>query len=374
MVSTPTVIDMKFLTLLFPLLLAGCGSSPEVMKDVQGNEIPEPFKDAGGTASSTDIARFLGGRPVQHGAQLSQLQQTLEYRAFSNDMLVRWKTRTTRRIAAQNEWQAANIAPLTGSAHTVVYPFGGPDLLYVMSMFPRSSRYVLLGLEPAGAYPDLEHASPGSVIGSLGRHAKSMETELMYGYFITKDMRAELSNGALQGVTPILLASLGLMNATVNSVQSTSAGGKSAVEIDFTLPQWGRKSVIYVSGDLSNSGFGGSYQSWLSSAGSGSIAYFKAASYLMQESGFSGIRNWVLGNCRAVVQDDSGIPYSAYDKQKWDMHLFGNYYGPIELFANHGQSDLRAAYAAAGPVPGLNFGSGYQMIPSRANLMVATRR
>ncbi len=33
-----------------------------------------------------------------------------------------------------------------------------------------------------------------------------------------------------------------------------------------------------------------------------------------------------------------------------------------------------AAYKAAGPQPGLSFGSGYQMKESAANLMVAVRK
>jgi hypothetical protein len=164
------------------------------------------------------------------------------------------------------------------------------------------------------------------------------------------------------------------MQARIAGIQNTSAGGNPAVQIDFTLPGYGRKSVTYVSGDLSNGGFRGNYEAWLSSVGSGSVAYFKAASYLMQDSGFSAAKSWVLGNCRAVVQDDSGIPYKSFDPQQWDIHLFGQYTAPIEFFARHSQPDLRAAYAAAGPVPGIPFGSGYQMKGADANLMIAVRR
>ncbi|MES2440309.1 MAG: hypothetical protein V4584_14665 [Verrucomicrobiota bacterium] len=365
---------MKLLLVLLPLLLAACASKPEVKKDANGNEIPEPFVEVGGKAGPTDIARFLAGRPVHEGAALSRLQLDRSYQAFSKDTLLKWKYKTSRRIAAQNEWQAAHIDPLIGSPRTVVYPFGGPDLLYAMSVFPESTRYILLGLEPAGNLPDLENTDPGSVLGSLPRHAKSIETQLLHGYFITKDMKTDFSNGALQGVAPVLLSSLGLMNATINGVQSVGAGGYPAIEIDFTLPGRGRKSVVYVSGDLSNRGFNGAYASWLSSSASGSTAYFKAASYLMQDGSFTSIRSWVLSNCKAVVQDDSGIPYAAYDKAAWDIHLFGNYDAPIEFFAKHAQSDLKAAYDAGGPFADLTFGSGYQMTPSRANLMVAVRK
>ncbi len=164
------------------------------------------------------------------------------------------------------------------------------------------------------------------------------------------------------------------MDATINGVRSVGAGNYPAIEIDFTVPGRGRKSVIYVSGDLSNRGFSGAYASWLSSAASGSAAYFKAASYLMQDASFTSIRSWILSNCKAVVQDDSGIPYAAYDPQAWDIHLFGNYEAPIDFFAKHAQPDLKIAYDTGGPYSDLPFGSGYQMVPSKANLMVAIRK
>jgi len=366
---------MKYLlAALFPLLLASCASKPEVKRDANGNEIPEPFTEVGGQAEPTDIARFLAGRPVRHGAVLSRMQTGPDYQMFSRDTLQKWKFRTSKRVAAQNAWNRANIKPVIGSPGTLLYPFGGPDLLYAMAMFPDSDRYILLGLEPAGGLPPLESSEPGQVYGALPRHAKSLETQLLHGYFITKDMKTDFSNGPLQGVTPVLLSALGLMEAEISNIQSISAGGNPAVQIDFTLPGWGRKSMVYVSGDLSNGGFKGGYESWLSSTASGSVAYFKAASYLMQDGGFSSAKNWVLSNCRSVVQDDSGIPYAAFDQTRWDIRFFGSYTSPIDFFAKHAQADLKAAYAAGGPYTDLPFGSGYQMSAGKGNLLIAVHK
>ena len=365
---------MKYLLLFVPILLAACASKPVVNRDELGNEIPEPFEIVEGAPTYTDIARFLGGRPVRYGANLSRMQQTADYKMYSQDTLQKWNLRTKNRVAAQNQWQAFNIRPQIGAPRTVVYPFGGPDLLYAMSMFPASSQYVLLGLEPVGNVPDLENTAPETVFSSLPRHAAAIKTQLLYGYFITKDMKTDFSNGALQGVVPVMLSALGLMEATVTDVQAINAGGNPGVQIDFVLPGRGRKSVVYVSGDLSNRGFPGAYESWLTSTAKGSVAYFKAASYLMQDSAFSGVRGWVLAHSNGVVQDDSGIPYKAFDPQVWDIRLFGGYTAPISFFSNHRQPDLAAAYAAAGELPGIPFGSGYQMKGSDANLMVVSRR
>ncbi|MGC4014074.1 MAG: hypothetical protein QM755_06075 [Luteolibacter sp.] len=359
--------------LLLALALSGCSPAPvktTTPGDPAASEPPPVFAPVSGTGDANDVALFLAGKPVHHGAALAQMQMTANYKSYSDDMRYRWRYYASRRTYKQSTWSDANLAPTIGSPNTLLYPFGGPDLLHAIGMFPHTSTYVLLGLEPAGTLPMLEGQDPGAVFGALSQLSRSVDTQLKVGYFITKDMRSDLANGPLQGVTPILLSTIGLMNGTVQNIQGISAGGNSGVQIDFRIPGSGSKRVIYVAGDLSNRGFSGGYRSWLSSYG-GSVAYFKAASYLMHDDGFSGIRNYVLSSCQSVVQDDSGIPFRYYSG--WQTKLFGSYDTPIELFAKHAQPDLKAAYSAAGPVPQVPFGSGYQVRGSNANLQLFKR-
>ena len=42
----------------------------------------------------------------------------------------------------------------------MLYMFSGPDFLYATSFFPNASTYVLAGLEPVGAVPELTSLSP----------------------------------------------------------------------------------------------------------------------------------------------------------------------------------------------------------------------
>jgi hypothetical protein len=364
----------KLLLLPLACLAASCGPSkpPRGQTQIYDPNL-ETFATVEGEASPNDIARFLAGRPVERGAALSRLQQTADYQAHAMEMGRNWRVFAAKRTGKQRDWSAANIRPLTGDPRVLLYPFGGPDLMHATALFPNASNYVLLGLEPAGGLPQLEGQDAGAIMGSLGRLGTAMDTQLKHGYFITKDMKGDLAGGPMPGVTPILLASLSLMDAEVQGVEPINAGGRSGVEIRFRLPGGGNRKATYVSGDLSNGGFNSSYRSWLSSYG-GSVAYFKAASYLTHDSGFSGIREWVLGNCRAVVQDDSGIPYRYYDSSKWDVRLFGDYDRPIPLFAKHAQPDLKAAYEAIGGGPFIPFGSGYQIRDYNANLLIAVKK
>lgn len=364
---------MKRLLLLPLFLAAACSPEPPPGQTRVYNPAEEAFELEEGEATADDVARFLAGRPVRNGAVLSRLQQDDRYRLYSAETARNWRVFASKRTGKQRDWSAANLRPVIGNPRVLLYPFGGPDLLHAAALFPQASNYVLLGLEPAGALPYLDNQEPATVMNSLERLGRSMDSQLKHGYFITKDMKGDLLNGPLTGVTPILLASLALMDATVESVEPLSAAGRSGVDIRFRLPGGGSRRAIYVSGDLSNGGFNASYRGWLSSYG-GSTAYFKAASYLMHDSGFSGIREWVLGNCRSVVQDDSGIPYRYYDPSKWDVRLHGDYDSPIPLFAKHAQPDLRAAYDAIGSGPPVPFGSGYHIRADEANLLIAVKK
>jgi hypothetical protein len=355
------------------ILLAGCAPEPPPRGQTQFHDPNlERFEAVDGEASVNDIARFLAGRPVENGAALSRLQQTAEYQAHAMEMGRNWRVFAAKRTGRQRDWASANLQPLIGNPRVLLYPFGGPDLMHATALFPGASNYVLLGLEPAGGVPSLDGQDAGQVLAALGRLNRAMESQIKHGYFITKDMKGDLSGGPLPGVTPILLAGLALMDARVQAVEPLNAAGRSGVEIRFRLPGGGNRRATYVSGDLSNGGFNASYRGWMS-AYPGSVAYFKAASYLMHDPGFSGVREWVLGNCRAVVQDDSGIPFRYYDPGRWDVRLFGDYRAPIPLFAKHAQADLRAAYEAGGGsyIP---FGSGYHLRDHDANIQVAVKR
>ncbi|MFC7336509.1 hypothetical protein ACFQY0_04910 [Haloferula chungangensis] len=359
---------MKYsLVLATSLFFVSCGSDAPVPVSEQVPLNPaRDFKPVSGEPTTDDIARFLAGRPVKHGETLSKWQRTSgDYHTHAMNFDYEWRTFAGKRTVRQANYYKDTLKPLLGSPSTIFYPFGGPDILYASSMFPNASTYVLIGLESVGSIPDVVSENPTQL---LDRLSFVLDEPLRHGYFITKEMKVA------PPVTPILLTSLGLMGARVDSAQSIDAGGYPGVEIRFKAANGGSKKVIYVSGNLSNSGLNGSFQSWLGSF-SGSTAYFKAASYLMHDPAFSNIRNWVLSNCNAVLQDDSGIPFKYYDSSNWNTTLLGNYERPIPFFAKWKQSDLAAAYdSIGGQGPEIPFGSGYHLKMREANLQVFKRK
>ena len=67
------------------------------------------------------------------------------------------------------------------------------------------------------------------------------------------------------------------------------------------------------------------------------------------------MRGLVLAKSRFVLQDDTGIPWRYYKKDKatWQAAFFGRYTKPIAIFHYNRQVDLAAAYADSLHRPGL---------------------
>ena len=351
--------------------LAACGpAEPSAVQDPhRGTEAPASFPLVVGQAGADDIGLFLAGMPVRRGAGLSALQQTEEYQEHRREIMAVWAGSRSR-LNVMRSWSFSQLAPTIGTCDTVLYPFGGPDLLHVSALFPQARTYVLIGQEPAGEVPALEAMPPGEVLAVLAAFRQATRTQLECGYFITQDMRSDLQRGALRGVTPILLSAVALSGGRVDSVNGLSVGGKRGVDMRFSDAAGMAHRACYVEGDLSNSGFKGGLRQWLGGLG-GDITYFKAASYLMHDNRFSQSREFLITQSRVVLQDDSGIPFRWF-RQGWTQRFFGSYETPIELFVSHQQNDLRQAYATQ-PTSPLPFGSGYRVSRLEGNLLLAIK-
>jgi len=360
--------------LLLPLIVChfACTPAKPLARPTQAGEDPPPnFQVVSGEAGPDDIGHFLAGLPVRYGAALSQRQQMPEYQEHYREMHGLCRVAKRSHVNRMRDWSAFELTPIVGTGGTVLYPFGGPDLLYVCTLFPQARTYVLMGLEPVGEVPALGPMAAGELFASLAAFRQATRTQLAAGYFITKDMKAELEHKSLRGVLPILLSTVALIGGEVESATLITAGGNPGIDLRFRDAGGDRHTAYYVSGDLSNSGFKGGYRQWLTSLG-GKVTYFKAASYLMTDNGFSQARDFFLSQSRFILQDDSGIPFR-YFGQGWTFRFYGNYEHPIEFFAKYQQEDLRQAYAN-NPQSPINFGSGYHMKPDGANLLLGIKR
>lgn len=322
-----------------------------------------PFARA--APSPDEAARFLAGMPVRD-AGLAALAAEPAWTAHAAQLANSWTRMDQRQLVKVRAWAAANIPAANRSTAPVFYFFSGPDFLYAQAFFPKSANYILCGTEPVGTVPDLAQMPPAALATDLENLRHSLSTMLTTHYFITKDMRADLTRGQVAGTLPILYVFLARTGCTIRSV-TANAG---SAEIAFTGPEGQRQTLHYFKTDLSNGGGNGPFLAYCKKLAPG-MSLVKSASYLMHGEGFSTARDFLLANSSVVVQDDSGIPLRAFDPRRWTLRFWGNYEGPIDLFKEHHQPDLAAAFQRSHAAP-LGFAFGYAWQPAKGALLVAT--
>lgn len=330
------------------------------------------FASAGrASAASTaqEQAEFLAGLPVSPGSALAALQKAGSYETHREQLAKKWDYCRKARWDGMQSWARKNLGHK--SARGVVrYLFGGPDFLAAHAFFPNADTLVLGGLEPVGAVTPPESLAPAALDGSLAATRQAISTALFAGYFVTREMNAQLRQGNFWGVLPLLYTQLALTGNKILSVEPVRPFGSPGVKISYRRGMRGPQTLYYFQANVSNGPECSRFLSWLGSLGEGA-SYLKAASYLLHGNGFSRVRSFLLDTSALIVEDDSGIPFRYFGPDRWKIKMFGEYTQPI--FSGYYQNDFRDAYATrsnAGPLP---FGAGYQVFSDKANILLVER-
>ena len=336
---------------------------------------------AQGVAPPDAQARFLAGLPVE-SPELEPIAREAAWQEHAVACHRAWIGVEDRQLANLHPWMAATHPAIYRDTAPLFYLFSGPDFLYANALFPEARDYLLCGREPVGQLPDAAALKPEARAAALTSLRTALNASLSYSFFITADMKKDLVETELSGTLPVLyffLARTGCRITDAELVQLDAGGqvtsGKSktpGVRIRFIGRQGRPQTLWYFTTDLSDWGIQANpgFLAFCRRQGTGN-ALVKAASYLMHLDSFGRARDFLLGHTRHLIQDDSGIPFRDFPPDRWTLRLHGNYPGPIEIFQQHFQADLDAAFKAgsSGPLP---FGFGYQWRPGVSSLIVAT--
>jgi hypothetical protein len=327
-----------------------------------------------------DAARMLAGMDANGYDQLSGIRNSAAWQTHRQRLDVMWSTHENLHRGPIQSWAGGEIGDAQ-RASTLFYPFSGPDFLFASAFFPYAETYVLCGLEGADPMPQLGGLNSAEIENGLARLRTTLSTSMQFSYFITKDMRNDLQATRFRGVLPVMMVFLARTGHTIDSVDTVRLDGSGNVTMAGSSGNtglmirarsgWGaQKRIFYFRQDLSNGALSGSFLRFVQSFGR-VPAFTKSASYLMHEGSFSKIRDFMLRNASVIVQDPSGIPYSDFGRYGWNLSLYGNYQGTLEVFTGCQQPDLMQAYRnGRHPVKPLNFGIGYLFQPSNTCLMV----
>jgi hypothetical protein len=381
-----SVYKNLFCFLLIASLAVSCSQKPKnAIEPVVQKTYSVPFDTI-----NDDIAAFISGMAHGKSGCLGKLDSTTKWNQFSVRIDSGFLDLDTTRFAKMVNWADSELVDRLGST-TLFYPFGGPDLLNANIFYPNADKYILIGLEPIGAMPDLCNMPDDLINKYLEDVRYSLKDIFKRSYFITGNMIGALKKSSVNGAVPVISLFIkrnGYNIVSINHVGIDSTGLcqvadslkniKSithGIKIDFAADTGRRiQSVFYFQTDISDEGLkkNSGFQKYLSLLPE-SYTYLKAASYLMHGKDFSMIRNVVFDKSKSILQDDSGIAYRYFDKTKWDIHLYGKYGRPGKEFSWINETDLAKAYAdpSVKPVP---FTLGYNWRTQNINLLYAVRK
>ena len=337
------------------------------------------------TVTPDDTARFLAGLRPASDSPLA---------ALAND--ARWQ-RHARYFDSLSEREDANSLSkvrafaqehLTEKHDTMLYMFSGPDFLYATSFFPNASTYVLAGLEPAGDVSQLTALPRPTLDYTLQNIESSIGTLMNYSFFITHNMRTQLSSGPIYGTLPILYVFLARTGKTIHDVtfvdldsdgniqtwnESASKRSNSAasgVRIVFSAGNGPWQTLYYFSTNLADGGVARSgFLTFCGKLGTAD-SFIKSASYLLHSGGFNKVRDFLLEHSATILQDDSGIPVVYFDPKKWRLQPFGHYVPPLSIFPHAYQPRMADLFRKAAPI---DFGLGYRWRKNESNLLLAQK-
>ena len=319
--------------------------------------------------SVNDTARFLAGLPPAPNSPLLPLTQDQAWQQHAVFFDQAWTKMNARQFTGIREWEANYLPAASGPVPVVFYFFSGPDFLYANQFFPNASTYILAGTEPIGPLPDVGRFAGPALSPVLHDFETALNSVLRFSFFITKDMKTDLQGDNLKGTLPLFYVFLARADKSITDItfialdkngnpRITAPGSTSkseavvaGVRITFTgAPGSAPQTLYYFTTDLSDDAIRSQpgFMKFCAQQGLG-VSLLKSASYLMFESGFSASRDFLLTHSRLIIQDDSGIPITAFDPAKWDLRFFGNYIGPIDLFKQYFQPQLQALYQASHP-------------------------
>ena len=104
-------------------------------------------------APLAETARFLAGKGVAPDSKLAEHARAQFYADYSEQIATGWKHFQQPNLERMRTWWPTH-APAKYA--TVLYPFSGPDIANALAFFPDADTYLMFGLEPPGAIPDLE--------------------------------------------------------------------------------------------------------------------------------------------------------------------------------------------------------------------------
>ncbi len=290
---------------------------------------------------------------------------------------------------------------------TVVYPFGGGDLGSALVTYPDARDITTISLEHAGDPTRLGTLDKAHLKTALSAYRDAIAGLLSLHDSTSENMR-KLEKGGIPGqlsfhitgLTALGFEPVSLKFFTINTdgtlhyltqAEIDALAPKKAkkvkggwVDTDFSEAYTNMEITFHKAGDpkaplvthrhiaanLADKPFKGSgLEKYLLAKGK-VVAITKAASYLIWDDSFSGIRNYLLANMVWMASDSTGIPPAAAKKAGFTQTTYGTYTAAFLDEANKGVDEQMVKLWATQPHRKLPFRYGYPDHDKNLHLMI----
>jgi hypothetical protein len=290
---------------------------------------------------------------------------------------------------------------------TVVYPFGGGDLASALVTYPNATDITTISLEHAGDPTRLGKLDKAKLRDALGNYRAAIDGLLALHDSTSENMRKlevggipgqlsfHITGMTAMGFEPVKLTFFTinddgtlhyLTQAEIDAVAKKTAkkikGGW--VDTDFSpaftnmelqfrkagdakAPLVTHRHIAFNLGDKAFKGSG--LEKYLTAKGK-IAAMTKAASYLIWNDGFSGIRDYLLANMQWMVSDSTGIAPNKAKKAGFVQTTFGTFTGAFLDEADKHVSEAMVEMWKTQPRRRLPFRYGYPDTDKHVHLMI----
>jgi hypothetical protein len=286
----------------------------------------------------------------------------------------------------------AGIVP-ADAPRTVVYPFGGGDLLTALATFPNATEITTISLEPAGDARKIDAVPKGKVKDAL--HTNRDDIERLFKVAHSKTTNLDIvSHGDLPGELLFELVGLVVHDYEPLSVKYIHLGPEGQVlyygdaeigdkanakevfkNVEISFRKRGDaaapvKTFRHFSWNLDDKHLAadGAIMKHLEAKGRVS-AMTKAASYLLWWPDFKTMRDYLLANADFMISDSTGIPPHFGKPAGFDYQTWGTFDGPFLAAGKAETAEFKKLWDE-NPKQDLAFRYGYPDSKHHSHMMV----
>ncbi|HEU0030691.1 MAG TPA: hypothetical protein VFQ53_08660 [Kofleriaceae bacterium] len=272
---------------------------------------------------------------------------------------------------------------------TIVYPFGGGDLLSALIAFPDATEITTISLELAGDPRRWMSLTPGDLDKSLAAFRKEIEWLVAYGSNTSVNLSAQQKNAVPGQVSSFLLAMhvagyepVGMryfhiddtgkliyvdqakIDADTSNTKPLSerwhnpAFAESYRNVELTYRKVGETTLRthrHIAWNLDNKHLQSEPGVLRHLEAKGKVTIIvKGASYLLWRDEFTTMRKYILDHLAWMISDSTGIPPMYAKPAGMEQETYGKFVQPGLDFAVGGKEDLdmrNAWKASKGPAP-----------------------